>query len=169
MKPRSPVKKTIRALAPLAGLQDLVGLEGDELAHRGFVLPLVERQVVPLHPVLHEGDAAALDRAHDDHGRTITRRLAGGVQLERRMPIDLDDPQSEAAQLVGERIERRHLVRRAETLKAVRIDHDDEVCELLMTSEQDRFPGRPLLTLAVGKHAIDATLLASQALAERDA
>ena len=83
-------------------------------------------------------------------------RLCRGC-LQRRpdrieiMPIHAVDRDRKAPKFVGEWIHRGHGIRRPETLQRVVIAQNGQVCQLVMAEENQSFPSRSLLPLAVGE------------------
>src|SRR3954454_23860401 len=79
---------------------------GRPLAYRIGVLLLAERQVVPLHAALHEGDTTALDGAQDNHLGPDGAAFECGMECGRVVAVNLLDLEAEAPDFLVQRLER---------------------------------------------------------------
>src|SRR4051794_1495548 len=101
---------------------------------RLIVLLLIHREIMPLHPALHEGHATPFHGAQqDDEGSTAATRQRG-VEGLRLMPVYLFQMKPKPADFWRQRFERGDLGGRAEALQAIGVDQDHEIVEIAMLS-----------------------------------
>src|SRR5450631_137262 len=175
MYPTSPVTKTRSLRSPksaiiawanssrIAGPRQRSRMRNRQLVESLRVLSIVHRQVVGSHRVLHVTNPVTLDRVGNDGERSslacqsARARVAQREQRGEIMPVDGDDVEAEGVELRVERLERKHLLGPADALNTVAIDQPHDVGQLTVGNEERGLPGAPLVELAVGSEAKEAS------------
>ena len=121
--------------------------------------------------MLHERDAAALDRPRDEDFRHVLRRalhVAEGAR-ERVVVVSVTglDVPAEGAQLRFELAERKDFLGRLVGLQFVPVDDRPQVADALVRGRCEGLPVLSLLQLAVSCHHHDATAAAQEPLCPR--
>src|ERR1035437_5137847 len=130
MNPRSPVRKTERAGERYFSSASAKGflIAAIDFPQRDPILLGAEREVVPLHGILHERDSVALYGFEDNDSRALAADMEciadGGVVVT----VDGHDLDRETFELNIQRVHRRYSIGSSEPLQPVFIDHNGKIC-----------------------------------------
>ena len=100
--------------------------------------------------ILHEVHALALRGVRHDRSRPATAHPERLFELLMVVAVDLDDLPAERPPLVRERLEAEDVLRAAEDLQPVAVDHDGDIAETVVRGHQCRLPVAALGALAIG-------------------
>ena len=111
--------------SPTMASQNAFLMAPPELAQGDGVLLRAERQIMPLHAVLHERDAFALDGVQHDHRTGMRAHRAGdGAMI---MAVDVHDRGAESFDAPAEVLHRGDFASAPEALQSIQIDEHREL------------------------------------------
>src|ERR1700722_2103008 len=110
MNPRSPVRKTQRAGERYFSIASVKGflMVAVDFLQRHSILCGVEGQVVPLHCILHERNAVALDGFEDDDSGALAAGMEGASDGGVVVTTNRDNLYVETFELIFQWVHRRH-------------------------------------------------------------